>query len=845
MNLTEVKKSIEKQFSRELRQGSKRNIVFWYDDEGVFADSIDTLELENVKIIKLYENNVFATKVYIEEKNTTSNLLVYSPMRRPPNNENWLTDTIMYSQTFSTDETSLHLLNFKIDSSLRHVIERNRLFFRHAERCKKFESYSLSPYTENRINIGIMSALCKLTAPSFDNVVQTLLIEMTENENSIYDSLVKYGDIDAFWKLVGWSYGYEFDDRSFERLSIVLLLTHLAQDMENELPKNWREFLSQNTNCIVLVDNFMKNTQLWDKYNKLAEIVAEKLNLDDLLTSWDINEMLNCDTFENFDKYIIKRINENITMDIGEFEKYGKLINSRRNKRFFEHFENEYSLLQSACEFLSLCQKHKDLQGSTMNELFANYTKEYYKFDFYYRKFIVSLDKLEDDKFRELFEKIENTYTNWFLGELLVKWCDLLGDLKTWSLPGIIPQQKFYDSFISRFVSDNERIVVIISDGLRYESATELLKLLNTEQKGVSELSTMFGVLPSYTKLGMAALLPNKEISITDKAEIFVDGVSTLGTENREKILRLYKKESVAITYERLIDMSKTEMGDLLAGIKMIYIYHDAIDKRGESSDREVFDATEKCLREISQLIKTLKNNISAINFIITSDHGYIYKRTPLSESDKTPKEISDSLETKRRFILTKNDAEIPATQKFSLQYLGKGTNDLTVITPRSSNCFKVKGGGVCYVHGGSSLQEVVIPVIKFKSDKNMQKSLGARRVSIGLTNLSRKITSIITYLTFFQNEKVDEKVLQSRIKLYFEDSDGNRVSNENIIIADSTSSNPPDRTYKEKFTLKDIHYDKTKEYYLVINNEDETVNKECARIPFIIDLVFGGGIKF
>jgi len=53
MNLAEIKKSLERQFARELTQGSKRNIVFWYDEEGVFADSIDSLALENVRMIKL------------------------------------------------------------------------------------------------------------------------------------------------------------------------------------------------------------------------------------------------------------------------------------------------------------------------------------------------------------------------------------------------------------------------------------------------------------------------------------------------------------------------------------------------------------------------------------------------------------------------------------------------------------------------------------------------------------------------------------------------------------------------------------------------------------------------
>jgi hypothetical protein len=64
MNLTEVKKSLERQFDRELAQGSVRNIVFWYDEEGVFTDSIDTLELDNVKLVKLYANNMFAVNLF-------------------------------------------------------------------------------------------------------------------------------------------------------------------------------------------------------------------------------------------------------------------------------------------------------------------------------------------------------------------------------------------------------------------------------------------------------------------------------------------------------------------------------------------------------------------------------------------------------------------------------------------------------------------------------------------------------------------------------------------------------------------------------------------------------------
>lgn len=848
MNLTEVKKSIEKQLSRELRQGSIRNIVFWYDEEGSFVDDIDNLELTNAKIIKLYDNNVFATKLYIEETDTTSNLLVYSPMPRPHNKENWLTDTIKYSQTFSTDKTSLILLNNKIDSSLRHVIDRCKTFFDNQDRCKKFESYVLAPYTETKIDVGVLSALCKLPAPNFDNVVKTLLIELTNKESTVIDSISKFSDIDIFWTLVEKSYGYNFPEQSLEKLSVMLLVTHLSHSINGHMPKEWEEYVSSNTNCFVFVDNLMKNAQLWDEYNTLADLVADKLNLGGKLSGYNIDEIIDCDTFDYFDKSIILRISENITLNVSEYEKYRKIINNRRNRRYFKQFESEYSVLLSACEFLGLCQKFSNLSGNTTSKMFGNYTKDYYKFDYHYRQFINAYDKLDNpDSFKELFDKIENTYTNWYLNELSVKWCTLLDDEKKWEIAGVSPQQRFYDKYVRKFVSDNERIIVIISDALRYESATELLKILNTEQKGSSEISTMLGVIPSYTKLGMAALLPHKKIEITEKADILIDGISTLGTENREKILKLVKPESVAITYDNLISMSKPQMVDKLTGVKLIYIYHNIIDARGDNAgtEKEVFEATEKCFKELSQLIKTLKNNISAINIILTADHGYIYRRTPLAESDKTPKEATGSIEAKRRFILTKENAEMQSTQEFSMDYINSAGNDIKVIIPRSTNCFKIKGSGTNYVHGGTSLQEIVIPIIKFKSDKNSSKSMGAKKVTVSLTNISRKITSVITYLSFFQNEKVEEKILPLRVTAYFADDKGNRISNENIIIAESTSLNPTERTYKEKFTLKDMPYDKSKEYYLILKDEDELVNKEIDRIPFTIDLVFGGSIKF
>jgi hypothetical protein len=187
--------------------------------------------------------------------------------------------------------------------------------------------------------------------------------------------------------------------------------------------------------------------------------------------------------------------------------------------------------------------------------------------------------------------------------------------------------------------------------------------------------------------------------------------------------------------------------------------------------------------------------------------------------------------------MLAETDTELDDALSISMKYLlGKETS-LKALVPKGVIRYRVQGGGANYVHGGVSLQEITVPVIKFK---NIRKDkYKATKVQVKLTNISRKITNRITYLEFFQTELVDEKKIPLKLKLYFVDEEGNRISNENIIIADSRSKNPENRTYREKFTLRDMAYDKNKEYYLILEDEDEAVEKIYERIPFTIDLLF------
>lgn len=57
-------------------------LYFGYDARG-FALDIDSMELENAKIIKLEPDNQFYIKYLLERQDTTTNYLIYAPFAKP------------------------------------------------------------------------------------------------------------------------------------------------------------------------------------------------------------------------------------------------------------------------------------------------------------------------------------------------------------------------------------------------------------------------------------------------------------------------------------------------------------------------------------------------------------------------------------------------------------------------------------------------------------------------------------------------------------------------------------------------------------------------------------------
>ncbi|MCM3122889.1 MULTISPECIES: BREX-1 system phosphatase PglZ type A [unclassified Mesobacillus] len=853
MNLKEVNRVLQDTFNKQLTEGKKRHIVFWYDEEGEFIEDIDGLNLENIRVWKLTQYNLFATKYELEKNDPHSHFLIYANMAKPNPREDWLLGVYKYSFEFATDKITVIMRDLGVtNDSLRPVFKKYTKFFNNKDRYATFQSYDIQEYTEEKIDIAVLSTLCKSYINNLDEVVKTLFKELNQDDKKAWESIQKFGDEDSFWNLMEKHYYYSLNERSIQDLFIFFTLTNISASLNFLLPNTWTKYISSSpTNCIVLMNQFMNNKTDRLEYNKLAIEIENMVKVSDYIDEWEIKDFIKTDVFQIFDEKIINYISTQLKNDIHQYDSYVDLISERRTLHWYPEFKYEY---ESLIQAIHLLKKAYDLdffiRQESPFEMFKEYSENYYKIDTAYRKFYVAFDKLENkERLLSIKEKVDNAYTNWFADELSIKWCNSVeGELRNhWAITGMDQQYDFYKTTIQPYINKGERVFVIISDALRFEAAKELSELLNNERKGSTEIVTMQGVLPSYTDLGMAVLLPHKHITYQD-GQVEVDGIRASGIENRNNILQKYVDDSIAIQYRNIIDMNRQELRETISGKRLVYIYHNSIDARGDhaATEREVFDAVEDAFVEIRSLVNHLVNSVSASNIVITTDHGFIYNRNPLHASDKVIKNIDNAIIEKRRFLLLNSDAnaELEGTMKFSMNYLLHG-DEKHVIVPRGSNRFSVQGAGANYVHGGQMLQEIVIPVIKFKNDRGKSGKNDVSKVEVKLTSISRKITSMITYLDFFQTVKVEDKKKPLRLKIYFADEEGNRLSNENIIIADSKSSKPEERTFKEKFVFKNMTYDKVKKYYLIIEDEEESVENVYDKIAFTIDIAISNDFGF
>ncbi|MEK5338724.1 BREX-1 system phosphatase PglZ type A [Weizmannia sp. FSL W8-1119] len=844
MDIHQIEIALSDIFHEPLKNGESRKLVFWLDKDNEFAEDINQISVDGVKIHQLTDHNQFYTKYLLEEEEPSTSFLIYTNLDLAME-ENWLADTVLYSKTFYADKISLILSDLHIDPSLRATIKKYEKFFNNKERFKKFADFGIENYTEEMIELAIMSVLCNVKTPDFEDVLKSVLMDsLDEKENKSYMQLDKFFNVDVFWRYVEQIYGYEREEKTLKTLFIHLVVTAFSQSVGSENLADLSGFIAQHnkTNALVFIDHWMHHKTDDAVFDEYTEMVEQEIQLPKIIITIPVDTFKQADIFPYIDKAIIIHIANGLFTHLEDYEEYTKLIKLRRAKHYYGKFSAIYEALYYTVKMQEFYKEHRQgiPQGHAI-DLYERYIKEYYRMDTYYRKFYVAFDKGNNhDLMKKLKDLVEDLYTNWYMEELNTLWSKAAEAemIQEWSLPGIKNQQHFYSSVIAPKLRNGERVFILVSDAMRYEIGVELAERLNAETMGSCEMETMLSVLPSITKLGMPALLPHREIDIDTNGNVYVDGMNAVGFENRKKIIESKVSDSIAVHFQDILAMNKMGRRETFKGKKLIYIYHDHIDAVGDkaATERYTFDAVEKALNQLFDLVKIIRGDLSGTNVYITSDHGFLYQRDALEESDKIGQDKLDAIEVKRRYILAKEQRDVQGQLAVNLSSIIKNEQQLTAYIPKANLRYKMQGSGINFVHGGASLQEVVVPLLSWRNKRSGQKGAKAiQKVDIKLTNTARKITNSIFNLEFFQTEKVGDKMTPRTVVIYMADEAGNVLSNEETIIGDRSFDNPADRTFKIRFVLKNMAYDRNQTYYLIIKDTETGIAVE--KIPFTINL--------
>ena len=856
MELEAITNNLKERFAAPLPEYYRRRIIFWQDEEREFEDKLGEIQLENAKLIALTGSNTFMVKKLLSNDDLSSNYLVYNPLSFEKPDDDWLIDIKLYSEEFRADLISIWMNELGLPSTfeMRKQVKHYRAFFNDQRRRAKIASQPVVPATPAQLHLAVMAAICGVKTPRPNQILQNVFCAgLDKDSNPIYQGFVKYKAQDAFWAMVRRGTGYCEEEGDLGHLAMHLLLTAATKTLQQEDLAGLERFLSlpHQAYCYDFVSDWLRSTENQPLY-EMARYVEEQAQLPARFSQLTLEDLADTECFPCIHEILLTKLMTEIRDQSIDGKVIAKIVEKRRTCVWYEQFVNFYEGIMQAANMQTFFKEHSaGFHTVLAREIWKNYTEDYYKMDRYYRQFHLCFQRsletsnlLLDDLFKYVVDKVEGLYSHWFLGKLGANWSAVSAE--EWAQYGQvleIPRQE--DFYRSQVADASARVFVIISDALRYEVAATLAEELQRENQGQVKLDSVQGIFPSITKFGMAALLPHSELSVEARGEgltVLADGRST-ASGNREKVLKAANPASVALLYKNIIGMKRAERSALVKGMEVVYIYHDTIDEASHTSDTAVFTACEKAISELKNLVRIIFNEFGGTNILITADHGFLYTYSPLTEENKADKTSFSGMDVEygRRYAIMNKGAS--PDYLLPVRFLS-GKTEYDGFAPRENVRIKMSGGGLNFVHGGISLQEMVVPVIEYHHLRNEsaeyrrnKQKYDTKPVTVNLLSASRKISNMIFSLNFYQTDAVGANRETAAYQVYFTDANGRQISDVQKIIADKTAADATERTFRCTFNLKPLKFSNTETYYLVI--ADEQGLQAPQRVEFQIDIAF------
>ncbi|MFZ1703557.1 MAG: BREX-1 system phosphatase PglZ type A [Saprospiraceae bacterium] len=767
-------------------------VVFWYDDQGKMLDQFDEVSMDGVEKIAV-DNNEFAIKYKILRGQPAEKFLLYFANGEKPMSENWLLDLQLAYKEFYTDQEAMFLQEIGLDYHFKELVVAHSEFFQSKERRNKLKELIGERDTEKELQFKMMAIVFNTNYANLETYIHAFASQYIEGNDKIEKELLRFHLQEPFWKMVQRKFNYQSDEVSIYDFMMDVFSRNFT------LTRNGRTIKETG----ILLSLWKDTMSYQESFKKVSDKAAGDLKVTALLQNALLDTIIDDDIFQDIDKKIIHELAGRLINKEIRVQALSEFIKKRENKYWYNTYIDFYACLEHAGQMSEKIMLAEGQKIESIEQAASQYAESWHQIDYHYRKFVFHYRQSgQNSVLGPLKEKVLKEYSNKWLLQVNNNLQDKVNHVDEWIYRSQKAQVQFFKNHVKSFTARSQRLFVIITDALRYENGWELCQQLHAEKRFEADIEYMISPLPSYTQLGMAALLPHTQLEIKGQdGSVIADGQSTLGIQGRTKVLEMNSGvRAVAVKAEDfMLKNAATEGRQWVKEYDLIYIYHNRIDKTGDdtATEEKVFDAVEAEIVFIRELLRRIAN-VNGSHIYITSDHGYLYQHEVVGDNDFAVSDVKGEVwKENRRFILGKNLEASNAMKHYTSAQLGLA-GDTEVMITKSTNRLRVKGAGFRFVHGGASLQEIVVPLIKvaWKREDTI------KQTDIDIIQSTDKITTNILAISFLQKELVNEKVQPRQLRTYLKSSDETVLSDYFTYLFNATEGSERQREVKHRFQL-------------------------------------------
>jgi hypothetical protein len=535
-------------------------------------------------------------------------------------------------------------------------------------------------------------------------------------------------------------------------------LTEFLQDIpEEKRPENLLSIPIPNDPLHIekirkICESWLNHLNYIDTYKNASGTIEKELQLNTMPIP--IEELFDNETFSSVEKKLLDHA-EQLLLE----KKAGEVLKlaQKRSGMFWALqdpiFQIHWKLLENSAKVYTYSDQirsesmGKKLTPEQLVCLYAEGPGPWYELDTYYRHLERQYAGFElgfsgeHDTLEKVIFQVRHGYID-ALNTITEAFTTALSD-HDFKISQYDAQNQIFSQYVEPIMHKNIKIAYILVDALRFEMGKELIDGL--AEDFVIGITPVISMIPSVTATGMAALMPGAHQGLNlmeisgGKIAPAIESFILKDRQSRVKYFREKIDKTIDVCKLNELIKPSPKRKHSIKDADIILVTSQEIDRWGEEADEE--DEVRVYIDEVLEKLRKSIRRLAAMDvthIIITADHGHLFQEN-IEKGMHMDAPGGETREIHRRYWIGNGGKTGDGFIRLPLNRLGYETT-FEIAFPRALSCFTAKGGSTAYMHGGVSLQEIVIPLIHL--ERKEPKPIAGEAAQIELAIGTKKITT-------------------------------------------------------------------------------------------------------